>query len=269
MYCFTSLTHMQDECFSCQEWTFSHPRFQSCSLELCALYLMYVGCTNFGKFGHEQFWFLSFFEHAAWSRMAAVLLLCLSSHSGCHLPSLRLKSSSCYIIITCTMSCCRCDFCNRQKVHAFISLNDQGYGFELCGNVAYMARLGWTFTPNISILLLKEGSVVMLLGVQHVLFAWAFTSSQSQQPWWGTIALGGVFCTFFNWWLQTASKMFKYILLEIVNTLEKWAVTAWECSIGALVWVQLLNFRNIMVHCTCNQSDLSCWQKTQQTSKSA
>lgn len=42
----------------------------------------------------------------------------------------------CYIIIMCMMSCSsRHDFCNRQKVHAIISLNDQGYGFELCRNV--------------------------------------------------------------------------------------------------------------------------------------
>lgn len=50
MYCSTSLTRMQDECFSCKEWTFSHPLFLSCSLELCAPYLMYT-CKALGSLG--------------------------------------------------------------------------------------------------------------------------------------------------------------------------------------------------------------------------
>lgn len=94
--------------------------FQSCSLELCVPMYIHKALGSLGM-SSCGLWFLSF-EHAAWSWMAQVLLLCLSSHSlvvTC--PAWGPLKQLCYIIIMCKTSCS-----SKQKVHAFISLNDQG-----------------------------------------------------------------------------------------------------------------------------------------------
>lgn len=236
---------------------FSHPCFQSCSRELCVPCLTYI----FGKLGREQLggcglWFLSFFEHAAWSRMAQVLLLCLSSHA---------------LVVTCSAW----GWSQAAVSHHCHELQQQAWLLQQAKSAciyelewprlwfwvmwSYVARLGWTFTPDITILLLKEGSVMVWLDVQPAFIKqWmhehsplhSHISPGEEQLLWEVF-----FIQFLTGGYRLPQKIFKYILLETVNALEKWAETAWECSIGASVWAQLLNFRNSMVHCTCNQSD--------------
>lgn len=131
--------------FLSEVFCFFHPRFQLCSLELCVPYL--YNCEGLLKLEHEQlggfaFLLLSFYEHAAWSKIAQVLLIYLSSHSLVVIhrsPSqleAEVKQLGCIIVIR-VMSCSRKGgFCIRQKVHAFINLNDQGYRtLSLCWNV--------------------------------------------------------------------------------------------------------------------------------------
>lgn len=131
-----------------------------------------VHLYSFGKFGHEQLgvcglWFLSFFEHAAWSGMAQVLLLCLRSHA---------------LVVTCpAWGWSQAAVLHHHHVHHELQQQQQAWLLQQAKSahiyrlewprsrfwvVAYTARLGWTFTPNISILLLKEGSTMMLLAVQ-------------------------------------------------------------------------------------------------------
>lgn len=129
--------------------------------------------------------------------------------SGDHLPSLRLKSGSCVTSSSCApwaaAAAAGVTSATGKKYTHLSAWMNQGYGFEWCGNVVYTARLHWTFTPNIAILLLKEGSMIMLLGVQHALFAW-------RSPVHGHISpgenncFGRCFSYFFNWWLQTTSE---------------------------------------------------------------
>lgn len=113
-----------------------------------------------------------------------------------------------------------------------------------------LARLAWTFTSKLSILLFcfcyKESYTMMLLSVcsasirllhEHPPFHCHLSSA----------VLVRRQC-FGRGWFCTASyrlprKTFKYIFPEFVNTWGKWAVNAWVCSIGPSAWVLLLTFQ--------------------------
>lgn len=121
---------------------FIPPRFQSCSRELCVPCLTYI-CKALGSLGVSSQMVvgsgfsasLNMQHEAEWLKFCCFASAATLWWSPAQ-PEAEVKKL-CHIIV---MSCSsRHDFCNRQKVHAFMSLNGQGYGFELCG----VAQQGW------------------------------------------------------------------------------------------------------------------------------
>lgn len=106
-----------------------------------------------------------------------------------------------------------------------------------------LARLAWTFTPKLSILLLKEGYTMMLLGVYsasiHVLHEHPplYCHLSSVVLVWRQCIGRGCFCTVFNCKLQTATENLQICFPWIC---EQWRKVSCEC-LSVLHWSISLN----------------------------
>lgn len=258
--------------FLLEVFRFFHPHFQSRSPELCAPYLKYI-CKGLLKLEHEQLggcglWLLSFYEHAAWSKMAQVLLIYLSSHSlvVVHRSPAQLEAEVkqlCYIVVIRTMSCSRKgNFCNRQEVCAFINLNDQGYR-TLSSVEMLSTKVRLNFHAQAFHFVIKGGlHTMMLLRVCSASIRLLHEHSSLHCHLSSVVLVRRqcfgrcCFCTVFNWRLQTATENLQIYFRWIIEHLRR---VSCECpSVLHLVHQRECRYwpsRNNMVPWTCNQSD--------------
>lgn len=139
-----------------------------------------------------------------------------------------------------------------------------------------LARLVWTCTPKLSILLLKEAYTMMLLGVctasihllhEHSpLHCHLSSVALVRRQCFGRCC----FCTVFNWRLQTATENLQIYFPWICEhfpqvSFEYLSVLHWSISVSAVIDLPETTW------CPGRAAKrfLSRWQKTQQPSKSA
>lgn len=182
--------------------------------------------------------------------MAQVLLIYLSSHSlvVVHRSPAQLEvevKQLCYIIVVCTTSCSRKgDFCNRQKVCAFIDLNDQGYRTLSCVEML-SSKVGLNFHLQAFHFIIKEGYTMMLLGVCSA-SSHSFLEHTPLRCHLSSVVLGRrqcfgrcCFCTVFNWRLQTVTENLQIYFPWICERFSKvscecLSVLHWSISMSAI-----------------------------------
>lgn len=234
-----------------------------------------VKLWEFWAWAVRWLWALSFLEHAAWSRMAQVLLLCLSSHSlvvscpawgwsqAAVLPHRQvhdeLQQQQVWLL-------------QQAKSTCIYQLEWLRLRFGVVWKCCVYGKVGLNVYPQYFHSAVKGGFYDDIAGCLASIYCLhehsplhSHISPGEEQLLWEVF-----FVLFLTGGYRLPQKIFKYILLEIVNTPVKWAVTAWECShcsIGVSAATELQEHDGALD--TQSKWFLSCWQKTQQASKSA
>lgn len=143
------------------------------------------------------------------------------------------------------MTCSRKgDFCIRQKVRAFINLDEQGYRILSCVEML-SSKAGLNFHPQAFHLLLKEGYTMILLGVCSSSIHLLHEHSRLRCHLSSVVlvrrkCLGRCwFCTVFTWRLQAATENLQAYFPQIWERLRKvscefLSVDYWSINVSAV-----------------------------------